>query len=432
LRLLGASFGVAVGVGEMIGSGILRSPSAIAASLHDSGAILVLWALGALHVLLGINIMAELGTALPRAGGPYVYARRAFGDVGGLVVGWTIVTSHLAGIAAASVVCADFLALLWPPAGLHPAAVAISIQLCLYGANAIGLREGRAMQETTSLVKAALLLAFVIAALWLMPQAPAPTHAPAGLVPVGFVAFIGAYQLIKGAYSGWDAPVYFAEENIAPARSLPRALLIGIAITASLYLLVNGALLHALGPQGTAASGLPFATVLNRVGGSWASLVFTIGAMITVTSCANANIMVAPRVVLALARDGLLPYALQDVNRGGSPYLGMALTAALSVLLATTGAFRLVFGLIGILTSVAGLLVGISFFVLRRREPELARPVRALLAPWLPGLLVGVDATLLVLFATTDRRGAAVAAALCLVCVPLGWIAQRARLRAAA
>ena len=125
LRLLGVTFGVAVGVGEMIGSGILRSPSVIAASLHDSGAILALWSLGAVHAFLGANIMAELGTAVPRAGGAYVYAHRAYGDVGGLVVGWSIFASHLAGIAAASVVFADFLGLLWPPAAAHTAAVAI-------------------------------------------------------------------------------------------------------------------------------------------------------------------------------------------------------------------------------------------------------------------------------------------------------------------
>lgn len=430
LRLLGVSFGVAVGVGEMIGSGILRSPSVIAASLHDSGAILALWSLGAVHAFLGANIMAELGTAVPRAGGAYVYAHRAYGDVGGLVVGWSIFASHLAGIAAASVVFADFLGLLWPPAAAHTAAVAIGVQLLLYSANAIGVREGRAMQEATSLVKALLLIAFAVAALWLMPANSSQTFAHFHLVPVGFVAFIGAYQLIKGAYSGWDASVYFAEENVTPTKSIPRALFFGLALTAAIYVLVNAALLHALGTDGTASSGLPFAIVLDRVGGTLASTLFVIGAMITVTSCANANIMIAPRVLFALSRDRLLPVSLQAVNEGGSPYFGFMLTASISIALAATGAFSLVFGLIGILTSVSGLLVGISFFVLRRREPDLPRPFRALLVPWLPALLVGIDGTLLVLFAVTDRRGAVFAAALCLLCVPLGLMAQRARIRA--
>jgi len=430
LRLLGAGFGVAVGVGEMIGSGILRSPGIIAGSLHDAALILALWAFGALHVLLGVNIVSELGTALPRAGGPYVYAHRAYGDIGGLVVGWTIFTAHLAGIAAASVVFADFLALLWPAAAGHGALIAIGIQLLLYGANSLGLREGRAVQETTSLVKSLLLLAFVCAAFWLADKAP-PAAFPAPAAAGGFLAIVGGYQLIKGAYSGWDAPAYFAEENVSPSRSIPRALLIGLVLTAAIYLLVNVALLLALGVGGTASSGLPFAIVLERVAGNWASVIFVIGAMVTVMSCANANIMVAPRVVFALSRDGLLPGALQDVNEGGSPYFAFALTAAISLALASTGAFRLVFGLIGILTSLSGLLVDIAFFVLRRREPDLLRPFRAILSPWLPGLLALIDAVLLVLFAVGDHEGAVFAALLCLLCVPLGFIAQRARLRAA-
>lgn len=432
LRLLGVGFGVAVGVGEMIGSGILRSPSIIAATVHTTGLIIALWSLGALHALLGANIIAELGTALPRAGGAYVYARRAYGDAGGLVVGWTVFVSHLAGIAAASVVFADFLGLLWPPAAAHTVAVALGIQLLLYCANSIGLREGRAMQVVTSLVKALLLLAFVAGAFWLANKSPPAATSSAPVAAGGFLAIVGAYQLIKGAYSGWDASSYFAEENVAPSHSIPRALLFGVLLTGAIYVLVNAALLFALGAAGTASSGLPFAIVLNRVAGNWAFIVFVLGAMVTVTSCANANIMVAPRVLFALSRDRLLPGALQEVNGGGSPYLGFALTAAISIALASTGTFRLVFGLIGILTSLAGLIVDVAFFVLRWREPHLPRPFRAVLSPWLPALLALVDGTFLVLFAATDHTGAMVAAALCVLCVPLGILAQRARPRVAA
>lgn len=434
LRLLGVGFGVAVGVGEMIGSGILRSPSAIAGTLHDSGVIVMLWSLGGLYALLGANILAELGTALPQAGGSYVYARRAFGDVAGLVVGWTIFASHIAGIAAASVVFADFFALLWPPAAAQTAAVAVALQCVLYALNAIGLREGRFVQAVTSFTKAVLLAAFVGAAVWLglhgtVRAAGSAQFAP--VVPAGFFAYVGGFQLVAGAYAGWAAPVFFAEENVAPQRSIPRALLFGILIAGGLYVLVNAALLFALGVAGTAVSNLPFAVVLERVGGVSLSLVFVMGAMITVTSCANANIMVAPRILFALSRDRLLPSALQAVNAGGSPYLGFALTAAVSLVLATTGGFRLIFGLVGTLNAASGLIVELSWFALRRREPDLPRPFRALLSPWLPALIVLVDAALLVLFAASDRNGAIVAAALCLLCVPLALVARRARLRMA-
>ena len=433
LRLLGATFGVAVGVGEMIGSGILRSPSAIAASLHEAGIIILLWSLGALHALLGANIFAELGTAYPQAGGPYVYARRGFGDIAGLVVGWTNFGSHLAGIAAASVVFADFLALLWPPAGAHTGMVAVALQLLLYTSNAVGLREGSTLQKITSLAKALLLTAFIAAAIWVGAAHESAASAPVvHFAPVGFLAYVSAYQLIAGAYAGWSAPVYFAEENVSPSHSLPRALLYGLLITTALYIFVNAALLFALGTGGTAASNLPFAVVLKQVGGVSISTVFVIGAMITVTSCANANIMVAPRILFAMSRDRLLPEALLSVNEGGSPYFGFALTAALSLVLATTGAFRTVFGLIGTLNALSGVITDVSFFALRRREPALPRPFRALLSPWLPGLLVFVDGALFVLFTASDLKGAIVAVALCAVCVPFALLAHRTRLRAPA
>jgi APA family basic amino acid/polyamine antiporter len=158
--------------------------------------------------------------------------------------------------------------------------------------------------------------------------------------------------------------------------------------------------------------------------------VFVIGAMVTVTSCANANIMVAPRILFAMSRDQLLPAAFQAVNDGGSPYMGFALTALVSLALAATGGFRLVFGLIGTLNAGAGVITDLTWFVLRKREPHLPRPFRAILAPWLPALLVLIDGSLLVLFAATDRLGGIVAALLCLLCVPLALIARRARHRA--
>src|SRR5215469_1235980 len=112
LKILGVTFGVAVAVGEIIGSGILRSPQLIASTVPSVNLILGLWIICAVHSWLGANVLAELGTAMPRTGGPYVYARRALGDVAGLVVGWTNWLSKMAGAAAASVSFAEFLPIL--------------------------------------------------------------------------------------------------------------------------------------------------------------------------------------------------------------------------------------------------------------------------------------------------------------------------------
>jgi APA family basic amino acid/polyamine antiporter len=293
------------------------------------------------------------------------------------------------------------------------------------------VREGRFIQVATSLAKTTLLTAFVCAALWLGTHESARSVSAISTAPAGLLAYVGAYQLIVGAYAGWAAPIAFAEENTDPARTIPRALLLGTLITGALYVLINGALLFALGTSGTAAAKIPFVTVLDSVAGNWASLVFVIGAMVTVTSSANANMMIGPRILFALSRDGLLPVAFQAVNKGGSPYVGFVLTALGSLALAATGSFRLVFGLIGTLNSGSGVITDLAWFALRKREPDLPRPFRAILAPWLPALLVVIDGSLLVLFAATDRMGAIVAATLCLLCVPFALIARHARLRAA-
>lgn len=425
LHILGTGFGIAVGVGMMIGSGILRSPSLIAASVPSKFWIVALWTLGGVHAALGANVFAELATALPQAGGAYVYARRALGDIGGLIVGWSNWISTLAGIAAASVSFANFLALVWPAAYDNAAIVAVVMQLIVFAANISGLREGRLLQIGTSLIKTLMLAVFAVAAVAVGLHASPQQLAQAAAPGIGVMALIGAYQMVRGAYAGWDAPVTFTEENTDPSRSIPRALFLGLALTAVLYVSVNVALLAALGVAGTGRSVLPFTTVLMRFGGSLPSILFAFGAMMTVASCANANIMSAPRIIFAMSRDRLLPRAFERVNKGGSPVLAFVLSAVFSLGLAATGEFGTVFGLIGTLNSLAGMLVGIGFFVLRFREPDLKRPFRAWFYPVLPALAVAIDAVLLVLFLGVDVKGAYFAIGLSALCVPFALIARR-------
>ncbi|HUO92311.1 MAG TPA: APC family permease [Rhizomicrobium sp.] len=427
LRILGVAFGVAVALGNTIGAGILRSPAAIAVSVQSGQIILLLWFAGALHAALDANLFVEMGTALPKVGGPYVYARRALGDVAGLVVGWSIWCSKLAGIAAGAVSFANFFAILVPAAEPRQAGIAIAVQLVLYGANVLGLREGRALQQATSFLKAGALLLFAIVAVFAVP-AQAAAVLPSPQTAITWTGIALAYQLIRGAYSGWDAPVYFLEESHAPARTLPRALFAGLLVSSALYLIVNAALLYSLGVRGVAASALPFMTVLQGAAGSFASALFAIGAMITVLSMANANIMSSPRILLALSRDRLLPQQLGFVNAGGSPQLALLMTAIGSLALAATGSFIFVFGLIGTLDTVSGVLVIIAFFALRRREPRLERPFRALGYPVLPAVALAIEIFLLVLFNAADKRGFLAVIGLSALCVPLAWIARRSRM----
>jgi APA family basic amino acid/polyamine antiporter len=425
LKILGVTFGVAVAVGNVIGSGILRAPATIAHEVPSFWLIMLLWVLGGVQGALGANIAAEMATALPKSGGLYIYAQRALGDVAGLIVGWTIWASKLAGTAAASISFAEFLPIVWPAAGDHKIAVAVAMQIALYAANISGLREGRVLQEATSLVKGAMLFIFIAAAVVFVAP-PEPHTILSSPVVYSWANIILAFQLVRGAYSGWDAPVYFSGENTDATRNIPRALVYGLLLTGALYIGVNAALIHALGLPGVAASPLPFTTVLDEIGGRIPSILFALTAMITVASCANANIMSAPRVIMALGVDGLLPGFFARVNKGGSPANALYLTAIGSLGLALSGGFALVFGLIGTLDSLSGALVDAAFFALRWRAPDLPRPFRAIGYPVLPAILLVTDVMLIVLFTSADYVGGAVALGLCLACIPLALIARRA------
>lgn len=432
LRILGVTFGIAIAVGNVIGSGILRAPASIATAIPDATLIMALWLIGGVQALLSANIVAELSTSVPQSGGPYVYAHRAFGDVAGLIVGWAGFISGLAGIGAASISFAEFLPLVWPAAAGFKLEAAVFLQVLLYATNFLGLREGRVVQEGTSLIKVAALFVFAGAAIMVAGPHQLDAASASGVsVSHGWAAIITAYGLILGAYSGWEAPVYFTEENEAPTRSIPLALGIGIVVTMLVYFAVNGALLFALGAHGTAATPLPFSIVLDRLGGAAPAVLFAIVAMITVAGTANAVIMKFPRMIFAMARDGLLPGVLQSVNRGGTPDMAMLLMAVGSLALAATGSFSLVFGLIALLDAAGGLLVIAALFALRRKEPDLQRPFRAIGYPLLPALVLALNLVLLVLLAGADWKGLAFAAGLSIACVPFAIIARRAQAREA-
>ena len=235
---------------------------------------------------------------------------------------------------------------------------------------------------------------------------------------------------MAAAYSGWITPIIFAGENVSPGRSIPRALFLGIGLTAVLYIAANAGLLFALGPDGIRASPLPFTTVISRIGGAVPAVLFAVTAAIAVASCSNANAMSSSRVLYALAEDGILPRSLRTVNSGGSPTLAFLMSGVVSLVLAATGRFALVFGLVATLNIANAVLIELGFFILRRREPELARPYRALGYPWLPALALTFDTAILCFIASADHEGILVAIGLTLLCIPFAMVARARRIAA--
>jgi APA family basic amino acid/polyamine antiporter len=397
LRILGVGFGVAICVGGTIGVGILRSPGPVAELLGSPGLILLAWALGGAYVLLNANTFAELASMIPRAGGMYAYAHRAYGGYGGFVVGWCDWLNNTFAISFISVVFGEYASRLLAP-NIAGGRIFFSLLalLTMTMLNVLGLRSGSETQKVVSALKAFALLAFVVLCFVLggqsVPAGQAVTSAAAPSSPASpwssMVAFVLAFQLVLGAYDGWYGPAYFSEEDTNPSRNLPRSLFGGTLLIMSIYLLVNMAFLYVLPMSQLAGSTFAGADALNVLFGQLGGQIVTILALISLIGIVNAILMMAPRILFALGREGLFFRGATKVNKGGTPIVALLLTAACSVILTSIGTFELLLGIGQFLVLFAMILLIVSLFVLRRREPDTPRPFKAIGYPLVPLLML--------------------------------------------
>lgn len=259
---------------------------------------------------------------LPRAGGWYVYSRRAFGEYSGFLVGccdWIVQSAALAYLAIAF---GEFAAALQPAFRGDVKLIAVASLCVLTLLNWLGLRSGSRTQELTSLAKALGLVLFVAACFAISPGGGlAASAAPTTLaLPRGglLLALLVALQPIIVTYDGWYGAIYFMEEDQDPARNLPRSSIGGVLACIGIFLLVNAALLHVLPMARLAASQMPAADAAMAIFGSRGQLLILIVSLVAAVSTINAVMLLMPRILFAMSRDGLLPRAVASVNPGNS------------------------------------------------------------------------------------------------------------------
>ena len=398
LRVLGIGFGLAIGIGGTVGVGILRSPGPVAEQLGSVWLILLAWTLGGLYALLGANYLTELSTMIPRCGGFMIYANRAFGSYGGFVVGWSDWIYNTLGLSFIVVVFGEYTATLFNTNFTGDRMVfSLSILVFLTALNWIGLRAGSATQKFTTLLKTVALLAFVVACFALGGGPDATTSRPAD-VPVGFiaslVAFVLAFQLILGAYDGWHSAIYFAEEDTNPSQNVPRSVFGGIVIITLVYVLVIVALVYVLPLSQLAASKFAGGDAIAVMFGVRGGQIVTVLALLSLAGIINALLLINPRILLALGREGHFARSASIVNKGGTPVFALATTAIFAALFSSIGTFETLLAVSQFFAVTITILLIISLFILRRREPDTPRPYRAWGYPFAP-LLMLVSAVLL-------------------------------------
>lgn len=435
-RILGLGFGLALAFGGTVGVGILRLPGTLAAALGDSRLIVLFWILGGVYALLGAVAVAELAAMFPQAGGFYVYARRAFGNGIGFVVGWTDWVNNVAALAYASMTAAAFLGVLWPPAAAHAQVAAVSILAAFACLHWFGLRIGSTLTSLISVAVGTMLLVLVVACFLSAPTAvpvappPATTAASLPLLSMAMLAaIVTALRSVLVTFDGWYSPIYLAEENTDPARTLPRAIVGGALLVAVLYLVINLAFLRVLPLPLLAASELPAAEAARAVLPRGGAELVTVISLLTVLSLINAWMLMTPRILLAIGRAGFFTHKAAQVSAGGTPRVALGVTSAAVAALIMSGTFEQIVALAAVIFLLNYVSAYAAVFALRRRAPTAPRPYRAFGFPFTTAVVLVGSVLFLVAAVVEDRRSGLVAGLLIAACGPVyAWVVRRRRL----
>jgi APA family basic amino acid/polyamine antiporter len=388
-------------VASVVGSGIFFTPSQVAMLLPSGGLILLAWLVGGLLSLAGAFANAELGAMFPRAGGDYVYLREGLHPAAGFLVGWLSFFAIYAGtIAALAVVFAESMA---SALGLGRHGVLSLATLLILGCSLLNLRGtrlGAGLNNTTSIAKIVALVFFVVLgpilgegslAPWFGDQASTRIATVHGID--SWVRFGQALSPVLFSYLGWNACVYVASEIKDPARNVPRSLFLGVALCAGLYLMVNCVYLYALPPSELAAAGDAGEAAARALFGGLGGTLVSIFVLVSVLGTLNATVLVGPRIVYAMALDGLFVKRVGRVHAGfQTPGIAIAVQAIVSialVLFLETFPRALNFTVFGIILATSADTV--ALFVLRSRQPDRPRPYRTWGYPWVPAVYLAVN-----------------------------------------
>ena len=432
-RGLGPVAVTALLVSNMVGTGVFTSLGFQARDLHTTPALLLLWLVGGVAALCGALSYAELGAALPRSGGEYVYLGRAYHPLVGFLGGWVSMTAGFAApIALAGIAFGRYLSAVAPVAPL-PASLALVGAAALLHASHLSL--GRRVQVALTAANLLLIAAFAAAGL-------ARGAEPVAVVPdarawreAASPAFAVSLVYVSYAYTGWNAAGYVAGEIRDPRRTVPRALAAGAGLVTLLYVLLNYTFLR-LVPLGDLAGVVEVGALAARrafgpAGAAAASL--TIALLLTAT--VSAMVLAGSRVTQAVAEgmagaggpaEGGLAARAAGRTAGGVPRNAVLLQAALVAALLLTNSFERVMAYTGFTLNLMSLLTVGGLFVLRRREPALRRPYRAWGYPATPLVYVALSLWTLGFVLAERPRESLLGLATVLAGVPV-WAALRGR-----
>jgi APA family basic amino acid/polyamine antiporter len=329
-RQIGLVVATALVLGNMIGSGVFLLPASLAPYGSYS---LIGWLISAIGALLLAGVFYRLSKRAPRAGGPYAYSREAFGDCIGFLVAWIYWVGLFGGNAAIAVAFASYLSALIPMIGgnaLFGALAAVAAIWVLAAINIAGIRSAGAVQVVTTILKLSPLLALALFGyVSFEPRLLAPgTHAG---TPWHAINICVAATLF--AFVGVEAATIPASHVRDPAKTIPRATLLGTAIAAVVYIACTTAVMGLLPASELAKSQAPFADAGRLLWGGWAGWLIAGAAAVSSFGALNGWLLIAGQFPQAVANDGLFPRLFARQSARATPASGLLVTAVITSLL---------------------------------------------------------------------------------------------------
>ena len=442
LGIIGASSIVA---GTVIGTGIFLVPSSTARAVDSVGLVFLAWLVGGLLSLAGALCYAELGAALPEAGGEYVFLRRAYGPLWGFVYGWEqFVVGKAGSIATIAIAFAVFLGYFygdlnatmlhaplgftaWSLSGTQVIAIAAIAILTLV--NYFGIVLGGAVQTVFTVLKVAIIMTLTGLA-FLSGQGETAHFSPFLTIPKGvgtLSAFGAALAGVLWAYDGWNNLTMVGAEVKNPGRNIPHALIFGTGGVMLVYLFVNAAYFYILPLEAVKSSEHVAQDMAHSYLGGWGAIAITAGALISTFATLNASILSGARVAYAMARDRLFFRHVAEVHPvHRSPAKALLLQGGMACfLVALFGSFEqsFTYTIFGLWLFYA--LTAISVFVLRHKEPNLPRPYRTLGYPWIPAIFVALAAAFCINIAINNPKETGLGLLLIAAGLPCYWMWSR-------
>lgn len=383
---------VLLGINGIIGSGIFLLPNQADALIGPISIGVIVF--DALLVISLTLCFAEAGGMFKKNGGPYVYAREAFGNFIGFEVGFMKWAISIIAWAAMAVAFTTSLGAIWAPA-TSPGTKNIIVTIIIVGlglVNYLGVSLSKILNNVITVAKLLPLLLFVAVGIFFIHGDHFTPVFTSGGYKSG--AFGAAALLIFYAFTGFESLAVASEDMKHPEKNIPKAIITVILICSVFYVLIQTVAVGTLGPQ-LATATAPLAEATRQFLGPVGSVIIMAGTLISIGGINIAASFVTPRSAVALANDGLIPKVIAKQGRFGTPTWAIVLTVVLALPLALSGSFAQLAAISVVSRFAQYVPTCIAILVLRKKRPDLTRTFKVPFGPIIPIVAVIVSIWLL-------------------------------------